>query len=193
MLHDGKETKFDEKKYRKEMERLEAEKAQKEELINSFKVFAQDLEVKFQEDAMTREQDKELRKMFPDGNARQILNFVKTGKAKKHAPPGELNPKERELLKNVVDLDPFSGLDKKRIKEIIKEDDEEEVYDFEKDNIGLSREDFERLVAERHSRADMEKDKQKLQNRINQLNDHMGFLEQQLNNLEEEHQSAITS
>ena len=105
--------------------------------------------------------------MFPDGNARQILNFVKTGKAKKPAPPGEISHKERELLKNVVDLDPFSAIDKLRIKEVLKEDDDEEVYDFEKDNIGLSREDFERLVAERHSRADMEKDKQKLQNRIN--------------------------
>jgi len=94
MLHDSKETKIDERKYRKEMERLELEKTQKEELINSFKVFSQDLEVKYQEDAMTREQDKELRKMFPDGNARQILNFVKTGKAKKPTHAGEITQKE---------------------------------------------------------------------------------------------------
>ena len=72
---------------------------------------------------MTREQDKELRKMFPDGNARQILNFVKTGKAKKTGPPGEISAKERELLKHVVDLDPFSGIDKKRINEVIKKDE----------------------------------------------------------------------
>ena len=175
------------------MERLESEKSQKEELINSFKVFAQDLEVKYQEDAMTREQDKELRKMFPDGNARQILNFVKTGKAKKAAQIGEINPREQELLKNVVDLDPYSGVDKTRIKEIIKEEDDDEFYDYEKDNVGLSREDFERLVAERHSRADMEKDKSKLQNRINQLNDHMSFLEQQYSDLEEHNDKASAS
>ena len=39
MLHDGKETKADEKKYRKEFERLEQEKAEKEEMINTFKGF----------------------------------------------------------------------------------------------------------------------------------------------------------
>jgi len=40
MLHDGKETKIDEKKYRAEMARLEEEKADKEALISSFKGFA---------------------------------------------------------------------------------------------------------------------------------------------------------
>jgi uncharacterized protein YifE (UPF0438 family) len=44
MLHDGKETRFDEKKYRREMARLEAEKAKKEELINNFGTFVNDLE-----------------------------------------------------------------------------------------------------------------------------------------------------
>ena len=40
MLHDGKETRLDEKKYRQEMARLEKEKAEKEELINTFTGFA---------------------------------------------------------------------------------------------------------------------------------------------------------
>ena len=37
MLHDAKETRLDEKKYREEMIRLEAEKASKEDMINYFK------------------------------------------------------------------------------------------------------------------------------------------------------------
>jgi len=40
MLHDKKETKTDEKKYREEMERVEREKLKKEEEINTFKGFA---------------------------------------------------------------------------------------------------------------------------------------------------------
>jgi hypothetical protein len=40
MLHDGKETRLDEKKYREEMARLEKEKAEKEELINTFTGFS---------------------------------------------------------------------------------------------------------------------------------------------------------
>jgi cell division protein FtsB len=44
MLHDGKETRLDEKKYRREIAKLEAEKHMKEELINNFGAFVQDLE-----------------------------------------------------------------------------------------------------------------------------------------------------
>ena len=68
MLHDGKETKFDEKKYREEMQKLEGEKAVKEELISTFKGFAQDLEARLSDDSSIREQEKELKKMFPDAN-----------------------------------------------------------------------------------------------------------------------------
>ena len=46
MLHDAKETRLDEKKYREEMIRLEAEKASKEDMINYFKEFSQDLDLK---------------------------------------------------------------------------------------------------------------------------------------------------
>ena len=44
----------------------------------------------------------------------------------------------------------------------MKEEDEKEVYSFEKDNIGgLSEEDFEKLVEERQLRIKFEKEKQK--------------------------------
>lgn len=45
MMHDARETRADELKYRKEYEKLLVEKTEKEELINSFKGFAQDLEI----------------------------------------------------------------------------------------------------------------------------------------------------
>lgn len=68
MLHDGKETRSDEKKYREEMQKLEQEKQAKEELISTFKGFAQDLEARLGDDSSIREQEKELKKMFPDAN-----------------------------------------------------------------------------------------------------------------------------
>lgn len=80
MLHDGKETRVDEKKYREEVHRLEQEKQAKEELISTFKGFAQDLEGRLSDDSSIREQEKELRKMFPDANYKQIMAFVRTGK-----------------------------------------------------------------------------------------------------------------
>lgn len=42
---------------------------------------------------------------------------------------------------------------------------------------GLSPEDFERLVQERLSRAEMEKDKERLRQQITQLQDHINYLE----------------
>jgi hypothetical protein len=50
-------------------------------------------------------------------------------------------------MKNVVNLDPFSVLDKAQIKEILKEEDEREHY-TKADKIGdLSDEDWEKLVS----------------------------------------------
>jgi len=53
------------------------------------------------------------------------------------------------------------------VKAIIKDDEEKEVYSYERDNVaGLSEDDFDRLVQERYNRIEMEKDRNKLQNQI---------------------------
>lgn len=66
-------------------------------------------------------------------------------------------------MSKVVELDPFSAIDKDKIKIVLKEEDEKEVYLFEKDNVaGLSEEDFDKLVQERYNRIEMEKDRTKL-------------------------------
>jgi len=95
------------------------------------------------------------------------MAFVRTGKAKKAALPGEVNPREQELSRGIVALDPFAAVDTGRVKEILKEEDDREHYDYDRDNVaGLVEDDFERLVQERQSRAEMDKDKEKLQNQI---------------------------
>lgn len=66
-------------------------------------------------------------------------------------------------MNKIIDLDPFSQIDKEQIKVLLKEDEEKEVYNFDRDNIaGLGEEDFDRLVQERYNRIEMEKDRQKL-------------------------------
>ena len=193
MQHDGKETRTDEKKYRQEAERLFKEKALKEELIQTFKGFAQDLEARYADDSSIREQEKELRRMFPEAN-RQIQAFVKNGKGKRQAMPGEVNQREQELSRGIVELDPFTGVDRNRVKQILKDDDEREQFDFEKDNVtGLSEEDFERLVQERYSRVEMNKDKEKLENQIKQLNDHITHLEDLFHDLDEQHEGQTVA
>lgn len=132
--------------------------------------------------------------MFPDANIRQIMSFVRAGRAKKTAQPGEVNPREKELARGIVDLDPFSGVDMDRVKELLKEEDEREQYDFERDNVAqLSEEAFERLVQERYSRAEMDKDKEKLQNQITQLQEHINYLEEQYREVEEQHEGQVVA
>lgn len=161
MLHDGKETRFDEKKYRDEMIRLEGEKTTKETLISTFRGFAQNLEASLSDDTMIKDQERELKKMFPDVNFKQILSFVRQGKAKKATIPGEENPREKQLMAGIIELDPFSGVDKQRVKDFLKEEDEKEEYNYERDNQinNLTEDDFGRLIQERYTRAEMDKDK----------------------------------
>lgn len=73
----------------------------------------------------------------------------------------------------VVGADPFSLFDKEKVKQLLKEEDEKEVYSYEKDNIGgLGEEDFEKLVQERMLRIQFEKEKQKCTQLLQKIKDH---------------------
>lgn len=71
----------------------------------------------------------------------------------------------------------------------MKDEDERENFDFDKDNVtGLNEDDFDRLVQERYSRVEMNKDKEKLENQIKQLNDHISHLEESFREIDESHE-----
>lgn len=134
--------------------------------------------------------------MFPDVNIKQILNFVRQGRSKKPAQgqQAEVSSREQELMTRVVELDPFCSIDKDKIKVQIKEEEEKEIYLFEKDNVaGLSEEDFDKLVQERYNRVEMEKDRTKLQNQIQQLKDHVAFLESLRNDTNDKYQQTFAA
>ena len=64
----------------------------------------------------------------------------------------------------VIDLDPFSGIDKDRISKAIQDEDEVEQFDYDKDNVGnLAPDQFKNLIHEREARVQMNKDKEKLE------------------------------
>lgn len=86
----------------------------------------------------------------------------------------------------MVILDPFSKADKSRIKEIVKEEEEKEYYDFEKDNFaGMTKEDFDKLIYEREVRIEMNKRKESLEKQIASLQEYIDFLEEEYNTVEE--------
>jgi len=94
----------------------------------------------------------------------------------------------------VVGADPFSLFDKEKVKQLLKEEDEKEVYSYEKDNIGgLGEEDFEKLVQERMLRIQFEKEKQKCTQLLQKIKDHQGYLESLKGEIEQKYQSAFTA
>jgi hypothetical protein len=148
MMHDGKETRFDEKKYRREINKLESEKAMKEELINNFGAFVQDLETQLQDQESVKEQEREIRRIFHNyqSHIKAVMNFVRSGRPKKQPNPGEVNPREVELSVNIIELDPFGQHDRKRVKEILKEEENVDDFDFNRDRIGeMTQEEFNLL------------------------------------------------
>ena len=125
--------------------------------------------------------------MFPDVNIKSIMSFVRQGRSKKNQ-INEPSQREQELMSRIVELDPFSQIDRDRVKGILKEEEEKEVYAYERDNIaGLSEEDFDRLVQERYNRIEMEKDRNKLQTQIQKLKDHVSYLEVLRNDINDQY------
>jgi len=114
------------------------------------------------------------------------------GKAKRTTAPGEVSQREKELSVNLVILDPFSKADRSRIKEIVKEEEEKEYYDFEKDNFaGMTKEDFDKLIYEREVRIEMNKRKESLEKQIASLQEYIDFLEEEYNTVEENYQQQV--
>jgi len=70
-------------------------------------------------------------------------------------------------MSKVVELDPFAEHDRKVIKKQVDEEENKEVYLFERDNtMNMSEEDFYRLVQERYNRIDMEKKEKQHEERM---------------------------
>jgi peptidoglycan hydrolase CwlO-like protein len=107
--------------------------------------------------------------------------------------PGEIDPREQELLQNVVDLDPFSGIDKNGVKEILKEEDEREHYTRADKISDLADEDWDKLVNQRQIRQLMDKDKTSLQNKIKQVQEHMIYLETQYQDIDEQYEAQTVA
>lgn len=82
MLHDAKETAVDEKKYVAERDTLELELKEREEMISYFYRYQNSLDQLFRENKAIKDQDNELKNMFPE-QAKQVLSFVKQGRSKK--------------------------------------------------------------------------------------------------------------
>ena len=64
-------------------------------------------------------------------------------------------------MEGIIDLDPFSQHDKKRVKERLKEHENEDEFDFNRDRIGeMTLDEFDKLIEERKTRVEMDRTKE---------------------------------
>jgi hypothetical protein len=121
-----------------------------------------------------------------------IMAFVRQGKAKRPGQSEEVKAREAELSQDIVDLDPFSKADKLRVKELLKEEEEREHYDYEKDRIGdMGEADFEKLQQERATRVEMDKAKEAVEKKMATLQDHITYLEEGYAALDDNYRAQV--
>jgi hypothetical protein len=86
--------------------------------------------------------------------------------------------KKTQMMTHLVYLDPYNPIDKLLVKDKIAELESEEVYDFERDKPGeVVREQFEKIVYERHERIKINKNQESSHKRLKSLKDFIGHLD----------------
>lgn len=90
-------------------------------------------------------------------------------------------------MRDIVDIDPFSQLDKDRVLAGIKIEEEDEKYILERDcPTDISQQEFSKYMPERYIRINLEKNRDVNNKRLNQLKDHLNYLRSDLNSLQDE-------
>lgn len=85
---------------------------------------------------------------------------------------------KQQMMSHIVDLDAFKTIDTLLVKEKITEKESAEVYDYERDKPGeVVREQFEKIVHERHERIKINKQQETNNKRLKNLRDFIGYLE----------------
>jgi len=90
-------------------------------------------------------------------------------------------------MRDIVEIDPFSQLDKDRINAAIKIEEEEEKYVLDRDcPTDITQTEFQKYMPERYTRIQLEKTRDVNNKRLNQLKDHLNYLRGDLNSLQDE-------
>lgn len=116
---------------------------------------------------------------------REVIDFVVKGFQKARVQVSE--ERRNHLMRDIVDIDPFSQLDKDRVLAGIKIEEEDEKYILERDcPTDISQQEFSKYMPERYIRINLEKNRDVNNKRLNQLKDHLNYLRSDLNSLQDE-------
>lgn len=189
MLHENKEIKEEEKSIAEKKGKVEVELEEAKDAVNKFGEMYADFDAKYKENTAIIDQEKSLKQKYPASRA--ILNFVKNGGKSANRAQGfgatqEKSAREKELMSQLNELDPYIIVDKNAIKKIITEENAKEHYSYEKDSFqNLSPEEFDNVVEERMNRIEMNKQREKMEEEINHIKEHQSFCNFNANELEE--------
>lgn len=118
-----------------------------------------------------------------------IKEFIKKGKKDARMQISDIEKKN--LTSHIVALDPFCEIDKLEVNGVIKEKEEVENYQYERDKPGeVTKEQFEYCTDARQQRIKLNKLKEEADKRLNNLKDYKNYLEDIKTELFETSQNA---
>jgi cilia- and flagella-associated protein 43 len=184
MLHENKEIKEEKILIESNKSKLEEDLEEARYTITRFTELYEDFDTKYRENTAINDQERTIKQKFPANTSNKaILSFIRNGgksanKALAFGANQEKNVKEQEMLAQISELDPYGVIDANIIKKRFLDENAKEHYSYERDNIqGLSPEEFDTLVEERMNRIEMNKQKDEMEQEINQIRDHKNFCE----------------
>jgi len=191
MLHDISETGENCEKQHEEFLKIQEKLQEKNAFLHNCHDQMIEFENKIRQDStnVIKKQEEEVKLITTrEGlqNTRNVLNFVRTGRSNARV---QVSEQEKSAMStHIVELDPYSIIDRDEVNALIKIMELEEKYDYDTHKLtgDVSREMFSKLVEERTGRIQINQSIEKNNKRLASLKDFIFFYETEKNKVQEE-------
>jgi len=187
MLHEKRETHIDKIKFRNEREEMLSKVEDKQAYLLNCEDYTTEQEQNIRSDTSIQSHEQIVKSIArKEGfTVREVMDFVVKGFGKARVQVSE--ERRQDLMKGIVDLDPFSFIDKDKVNAGIKVEEEEEKYVLDRDcPTDITPPEFQKYMGQREIRIQLEKTRDTNNKRLNQLKDHLNYLRGDLNGLTDE-------
>lgn len=133
MLHEKRETHIDKIKFRNEREEMLSKLEEKQAYLLNSEDYTTEQEQNIRSDTSIQSHEQSVKAIARrEGfTVREVIDFVVKGFQKARVQVSE--ERRNHLMRDIVNIDPFSQLDKDRVLAAIKIEEEEEKYNLERD------------------------------------------------------------
>jgi len=188
MMHEGRETRASQHKYADELDQLRKEQQEKSVFLQNCHDQMRDYQQQIANDTQERQQIQMLEKYCREEQLvkKDYVEFISKGKPQCRV---QVPLEQRtQMHSHIVDLDPFSTIDRLAVAETIKKMEQKEIYDFERDRPGPSivQEQFNKIVEQRNIRLRMDKQKEAANKRLQNLKDFIKWYDENVRQLNDQ-------